>query len=1006
MIELSSNKVVLRAASFPIEKLMRLLQMDHDTFKDDLISTYKTNNHLDTAILLASHRVYKLLLEQYGKPNKDVEPKLLKTLTKYIIRSACRTTPYGTFSGVGIGELADKTSIRLAEFENSTIVNLPDGTLIHDVISKLDKKRIALCYNNTIYQKEDNFRYIEKTEGDGFQLSKVEVSEPLQLVLNAIKENSITFEDLLVILQKEGFDHQDSIEFLDSLIESGLILNINSFDTSISKVLEDLSLEHKEIITESGISEFIMKGDFEIGNYHKELNRCKDIIFSNVKKSKNPIQSYCNVSMYLSHHECKVSSSICKNLKEFIPILTTIGTSVQNEALEEFKGLFKKKFGDNYVPLLEALDPVMGIEYPHFTSLANYSNDLIDTLQLNTNGNQEYRPSLDIYQLEIILKAERENLRSIDLHDLNFNHGDYQNKLPDNFSLSVGLFQDSNDNPKIIFNSLLGPTSTKLIQRFNHHPSIRALIKELYNLEDELCSQKELIAEIVHVSEPRAINIVHYTHDRKFEIPVLAPGSKKSSSIHLDDIYVGIDGDIVKFYSKSLKKHIKPVLSNAFNYGNSSLPIYKFLCDAQMDQQNHSIEFMWSHELIDRPFLPRIEFKNIIVENARWNVPIEELDLSTFDTFCTDLEKINLKYRIPSVVSFIEFDQRILIDTGNYVCQNILFDFLKKYKQCILYEVPETEFTSISLNGTNEKLVNEVILFFHQKKDIPDSPIRTPKIGNVYEDQWLNLSLECMHFNTDKVLNILGEKINYELFQKWFFVRIVEEHHELRLRLLPTANNENLSSGWIFDFISSLLELGLIRDYSIKRYVREISRYGQNISLFESISHLDSEYYLRLFKILATLSPDDKIALAVYSLHQWLGCFLKTPQEKIEHIESVTFNFRNEFSFDKDFYKRLNKKYRRQEDTLNKIFADSEYLKDIKYVIQERSKQIRKLLELECYDPSKSRDFVFDVIHLHFMRFFITKQRFQESIVYEFLKIYLITNGYKGGTEFMDETTV
>jgi hypothetical protein len=98
--------------------------------------------------------------------------------------------------------------------------------------------------------------------------------------------------------------------------------------------------------------------------------------------------------------------------------------------------------------------------------------------------------------------------------------------------------------------------------------------------------------------------------------------------LKLNDLYIQIKNNKIVLYSKKFKKEVIPMLSNAHNYGGSSLSIYHFLASIQSQYFKPIYSFSWQNVTSHYNYFPRVCYQNIILKKAFWT--IETLELETF----------------------------------------------------------------------------------------------------------------------------------------------------------------------------------------------------------------------------------------------------------------------------------------------------------------------------------------------------------------------------------------
>ncbi|NQY37370.1 MAG: lantibiotic dehydratase [Alteromonadaceae bacterium] len=122
---------------------------------------------------------------------------------------------------------------------------------------------------------------------------------------------------------------------------------------------------------------------------------------------------------------------------------------------------------------------------------------------------------------------------------------------------------------------------------------------------------------------------------------------------YIDDLYVFVERQQVKLWSRRLKKQVIPRLSSAHNYSSRSLSIYKFL-SMLVNQSEKTPSFTLPVSQQHASFVPRIMLDNLILSEKIWRIPRKELQ-EVLNNSEIDLSKLSLlqtKYNLDDFVSF------------------------------------------------------------------------------------------------------------------------------------------------------------------------------------------------------------------------------------------------------------------------------------------------------------------------------------------------------------------
>ncbi len=239
------------------------------------------------------------------------------------------------------------------------------------------------------------------------------------------------------------------------------------------------------------------------------------------------------------------------------------------------------------------------------------------------------------------------------------------------------------------------------------NPEILALSKEIATLEDHFFKDK-ITAEIIHIPEDRTGNVIKRNQLRAYEIPFLT-NTTSNNVLKLNDLYIQIKNNKIVLYSKKFKKEVIPMLSNAHNYGGSSLSIYHFLASIQSQYFKPIYSFSWQNVTSHYNYFPRVCYQNIILKKAFWT--IETLELETFKINKKDYSRwieFTEKRKLPQYVNWVNGDNLLLLDIKNKPCQTILIDAVLKYKKLILEE--------FLFDLEKDKFANQVVFSISKEK--------------------------------------------------------------------------------------------------------------------------------------------------------------------------------------------------------------------------------------------------------------------------------------------------
>lgn len=249
-------------------------------------------------------------------------------------------------------------------------------------------------------------------------------------------------------------------------------------------------------------------------------------------------------------------------------------------------------------------------------------------------------------------------------------------------------------------------------------------------------------------------------------------------------------------------------------------------------------------------------------------------------------------------------------------------------------------------------------------------------------------------FLEDLLLNEIYDVVN-KLYQqkyisKFYFVRYFDESHHLRLRFyVPNSDYAYTVVKNVYEIMFAYVEARMISRVSIDTYTREFERYGKStIEDVETLFSVDSLSVINTLRLYGNSSrSDDRWAGSLADLDHMLSLFQISPQSKIQLYNSYFQFYAGEHNID-NLTIVLDKKYRQNRQIVEEAMSQSSTKRSLDSV--QSLEAIDHILSLKA---ANKLDVSFESIllglaHMHFNRFFRSKQRQTEMVVYYFLAKY------------------
>lgn len=556
------------------------------------------------------------------------------------------------------------------------------------------------------------------------QISNIEFNDYIERILK-VSADGARINDLENILISDEISRENACDFINSLIDSQVLVSNIQQKVTGKDIYAEFVEELKDIID---IEEF--EGFIHSLNLVEEIDFLKpnaiygcNLLANQIKKLK--IKGNEN---HLLQVDLKIDANVELSYKiqdiiyDAISCLNKITPIQDQDYLINFTDKFKQRYEQREVPILEALDPDVGIGFGK--NIIQGTDDLIQKLFLIKDSliddNSNHYSKLDkllLIKYADFLKSESDfiEITNNDLTDFEENWFD----LPETFTVMANLFYDSNKELKVFIKGAGGENALPPIARFCHmDDSILSLANEISEKEEDLLSDF-IVAEILYLPESHLGNILLHPILYKYEIPYLTQSSvKKNFQLPLSDILVSVRNNTIYLRSKSLNKYIIPRLSSAHYYAGKCMPLYQFLCYLQLQNKRSPLYFGWGSLFEDLDFLPEVRYNNIILSKRSWRIKEDLLKkwmslIKETELLMTEIKKWREENKIPRFVTFSEFDNDLLIDFKNNYSISSFLKIAKNHSRIRVEEVLYEKYSSISKNN-NGYFCNDFIFPFYK----------------------------------------------------------------------------------------------------------------------------------------------------------------------------------------------------------------------------------------------------------------------------------------------------
>ncbi|MFB6454996.1 lantibiotic dehydratase [Chitinophaga sp. Hz27] len=1019
---LFDQRLVLRTPRFPLTEQVN--RIDFTTLLQD--------NAFLEALYLASPVLHDECIkwrEGLITNKKDID-KLVRSVSKYYLRMSSRCTPFGLFSGCAVVEWSKEgTSIVVSDknIDRHTRLDMHYLCALAQRLAKLPgiKENLRYFPNNSIYSIGDELRYVEYTYKNGkrrHQISAVTGAETVTRVLRSAT-NGATMKEMVGWLTDGEITTEEATVFIEQLMEAQLLVNElepaitgKEFLFQIIAVLDNIDQQQESI-------QKILPVLRQIGTLLKELDKTagnnvtlyRDIMqildLLGVKYEENKLFQTDTVKLVSGKG---VDESIQEKLTAGLEALNKLTIAKPNEHLQSFTRRFYERYEDKEMPLLEVLDIETGIGY-----LDNGGGSIMPLIRGMHSVEKTRDKNIPWGKLETMLHnklmdayARKSNIvefQDEDLAKLNANWND----LPPSISVMFRLI-DNQDN--VFIESVYGSSAANLLGRFAHADErINEMVCDITN-QEQAQDPDIVYAEIIHLPESRAGNVLLHPVFRNYEIPYLAKSSlDKANQIDVQDLYVSVRNNKVILRSGRLNKRVIPRLTTAHNFSIDALPVYQFLGDLQLQDRRSQLVFNWGNLQTQHRCLPRAIYKNTILHLARWSFTwseVKHLAELENESLSAAVKKFRDEWNLPQCMVLADGDNELLVDFESPSMLAVLLDTVKNRPVFMLREFLNDQ--QLVTNGNGDAYVNQIVAVL--KKTAPSHANATTLKQKQSSEQipekftlgseWLYYKLYCGLKSADKILEEAIKPLTEELqargiTDKWFFIRYTDPGFHIRLRFhLPDVQKTGDVINLVRTYLEPYQEDGYIWKMQTDTYARETDRYGANtISLAETFFYHDSK---ALLEMLYNTYGDEREELrwmwGMRSIEELLVVFKLSLAEKLALLDHLKDVFATEFNVDKTIKLQLNDRYRNNKKRIdlimnkelspeNDIYPLIEILNNKSQAIQPLAEEILMLKESGRLKVSLP-DLLSSYIHMILNRIIPSNPRKHEMVIYDFLSRY------------------
>ena len=859
--------------------------------------------HVREAIFVATPSLDAAIEAWRRHPEGKGAKKIALAVLRYVARMSTRSTPFGLFSTVSVGELSERTALRTAPIRNCRPHARLDTHLLCAVVDRLfagDTTRgaIALTRSPSLYQCAGRLRYAHVSLSDlaaAFPLVDATPSKVLLAVLERARTPA-SRQDLVAAVRegRSGISEAAARAFVDQVALQGMlvpaIMPALTGPEPARPLIEALRVEaafsEASDLLEAATSALEEASKLPVGDGRASYERALATIDRLPTGFERMPTTTIQVELERPLEERSLGPAPATELLRVASLLREVTPPRRSRELERFRTRFEERFGRREVPLLQALDEDFGVGLgkERSTEQTALIRDLPFARGARSPGAWTDR---ERWLAEKLHAALRKGDTVLEI-DRDPSQPPSTLPLPDTFSAlgSIhGSQADVDAGNFVISKPAFSAPAAALLSRFCHaSAAIHANLREVIAAEESLAHGSGVIlADVVNLTLGRMANIQLRPQLYSYEVVCHGRSSAPPErQIPTDDLLVSVVRDEVVLWSKRLERRVVPVIPSAYNAHIDAATVYRFL--DLVSRQSADIATDWTWGVFESSsYLPAVRTGRTLLASQRWKVPANRLRP------ITEAKSAKARYRatrslreelgIPPWVAVVSSDT---LTPDNFIPVNLdhpLGVDLLVQAASGAGDAPVTlrdfslERQSRRLLETNDgTLFHEVIVSF-----VRQAPVATKRVDAARrrptEDversfppgsSVLYVAIHGMVSRFDdlilEVIRPFAERARAEGHAtKWHFVRYSDPSDHLRVRFFGGPSLWTTLLPALHAAMKPVLERGAAWGMKIETYEREVERYGGplGVTLAEDWFCADSEACAALLALLAETGEEE-----------------------------------------------------------------------------------------------------------------------------------------------------
>jgi lantibiotic biosynthesis protein len=977
-------------------------------------------------------------------PDSKRGRKIEQVLVRYLTRMTARATPFGLCAGFSVGRTGIGTELTIEgreKYRRQTRLDMGFLVALTEALARDPRLRRAFVYrpNSSLYRAAGRVRYVEsRLDGElrSYHLVAAEEEDCLNETL-ARAGHGATFSSLAAALVGDEVSQDEAEEYIGDLIDNQVLVPDIALPLTGVQPLSPLLEQLCEIAEAAESADRLERARAQMAEIDEAGVGVEPARYHSVARGLEGLPLLLDASRLFQVDlakpapEAVLGKEVLDEIRRGVTLLHQLAHYQRPESLTRFHENFVARYETREVPLVEALDEEVGVGFEAGEEISHLLKDLVFTPIASE------KREADSARQKLVLRKLHETLQqglpemAFEPYELEAVSSTDSLPLPDSFAVAATLATSSQaaldgGDFQVFIEGYHGPSGATLLGRFCHLDEVLRQHVRRHLLEEEALRPDAVFAEVVHLPEGRIGNVVLRPSLRDFEIVYLGhSGAPVERQVPVTDLHVSIRGGRIRLRSARLGREVIPRMTNAHNYFQRGVGLYRFLCMLQQEGVAGRVRWTWGG-LAHAPYLPRVRVGRLVLSRARWNVSKEELRMlgaaqsRSAGAGFRAIQAWRDERRLPRLVTLADGDIALLIDLDNALSVESFIQLVRESEEAVLEEFfPAAD--QHCARGPEGRFVHELIVPFVRGKSETEKnedgvekaserqlePAVSPASRRRFPpgSEWLYAKLYVGTATADHVLRklvrpVVERSLRSRAADGWFFIRYADPDHHLRLRFhgRPERLLGNVQP-MLCEAVSPLLDEGLLWRLQFDTYEREVERYGgaEGILLAEQVFQADSAAVLQIIEMLETDDEglDERWRLTLCGVDMLLTDFGLDVEAKCKLLRLARNNLLKEFAAGSTLMPQLAEKFRHERKSLELLLAARRGTKHPLApgltVLRRRSRRLRPVvaalndLERGLRLSTPRPELIISFTHMHANRLLRSASRQQEFVIYDFL---------------------